>query len=60
MQNSVKLIWIGVALIIIFTIIWLYGDYYGGLFYIWLGVAGIVAGTIVWLVGDYIGGAFKS
>jgi hypothetical protein len=57
---SAKLIWTGVALILIGVVVWLYGDYNGGLMpYIWGGVAAIIVGTAIWLVGDQKGGAFK-
>jgi hypothetical protein len=50
----------GVVLIIIGTIIWLYGDFmYGNTTYIWTGVGVLLLGVLVWLVGDGMGGAFK-
>ena len=53
---SSRLILLGVALIAIGVIVWLYGDYSGGVFtYIWSGVALIVFGAAVWLVGDHMG-----
>ena len=58
---SGRLILAGVALILVGTEIWIYGDYNGGLMqYIWTGVGMILLGTIVWLVGDYKGGQFYS
>jgi hypothetical protein len=51
---STKLIIIGIALILVGTAVWLYGDYSGGLYaYIWSGVAAILIGTVVWIIGDY-------
>ena len=53
---SSRLILLGVALILIGTLLWLYADYSGGNFtYIWTGVALIIVGTIVWLYGDHKG-----
>lgn len=50
----------GVALIVIGTIIWLYGDFmYGNTTYIWTGVGVLLLGVLIWLVGDGMGGAFK-
>ncbi|MDE1825595.1 MAG: hypothetical protein KGH61_04410 [Candidatus Micrarchaeota archaeon] len=57
----VRLTLIGVALILIGIVAWLYGDYSGGnLAYIWGGVAAIVIGTLVWIYADAISGTFKS
>lgn len=51
----------GVALIIIGTLLWLYGDYNGFLMaYIWSGVALLALGIIVWTVSDAATGAYKS
>ena len=51
-----RLILLGVALILIGTGVWLYGDYSGSLAaYIWSGVALIAIGVIVWLIGDHKG-----
>ena len=51
---------IGIALILIGVVVWLYGDYNGGLMqYIWGGVAAILLGTMIWIIGDYIAGAFR-
>jgi len=51
----------GVAFILIGIMVWLYGDYSGGLMqFIWSGVALILFGTIIWLVGDSMAGAFKT
>ena len=48
-----KLTELGVALILLGTAIWLYGDFSGGNFtYIYAGVLGLVLGTLVWLYGD--------
>ena len=58
---SAKIIWVGVALILLGVVVWLYGDYNGGLMqYIWSGVVAIIAGTMIWLLGDQKGGAFKT
>ena len=58
---SGRLILAGVALILVGTEIWIYGDYNGGLMqYIWTGVGMILIGTVIWLVGDYKGGQFYS
>ncbi len=44
---------IGVALLVIGTAAWLYGDYSGGNFkYIWGGVAAIVVGALLWIYAD--------
>lgn len=56
---TTRLIVIGVALIIIGTAVWLYGDYGAGPQYIWPGVVGIVAGTVVWIYADWKAGAFR-
>ena len=55
---STKMIVIGVALILIGTAVWLYGDYGAGPQYIWPGVIAIILGTAIWVFGDYRGGAF--
>ncbi len=56
---STKLDIIGIALILIGTGVWLYGDYSGGLMtYIWAGVAAILLGTLVWIIGNWKAGAF--
>ncbi len=53
-------IW-GIALIIIGTVLWLYGDYSGfNLAYVWSGVAALVIGTIVWIAGDVKAGAYRN
>ena len=53
---SSRLILLGVALILIGVVVWLYGDYSGGvLTYIWSGVALIAVGIMVWLIGDHKG-----
>ena len=52
-----RLIIAGVVLILIGTVLWLYGDFSGGNFtYIWGGVALILVGTATWLYGDHKGG----
>ncbi|MDE1850771.1 MAG: hypothetical protein KGH54_03195 [Candidatus Micrarchaeota archaeon] len=55
-----KMVIAGVALSLIGTAIWLYGDFYLGISptLIWGGVALIVIGTLVWLLGDSKAGAF--
>lgn len=57
---STKMIVIGVALILIGTAVWLYGDYGAGPQYIWPGVIAILVGTAIWVFGDYKGGAFRA
>ncbi len=53
---SSRLIVTGVVLILIGVVVWLYGDYNGGIMaYIWGGVAAILVGTAVWLLGDHKG-----
>ncbi len=53
---SSRLIILGVVLILIGIVVWLYGDYSGGNFaYIWTGVIAILIGTVVWLMGDHQG-----
>jgi len=55
-----RLVFMGTAMILIGTVVWLYGDYAGGLFsYIYGGVAAILIGTSVWFYGDIKGGTFK-
>jgi len=56
-----KLVLVGVALILIGTVTWLYGDFSGGqMGYIYAGVIAILAGTGVWLYGDYAYGMLKT
>ena len=51
-----RLVILGVVLILLGIVVWLYGDYSGGNFtYIWSGVALIIIGTLVWLFGDHKG-----
>ncbi len=55
-----RLVIVGMALILIGVLIWLYGDYNGGLMdYIWGGVGAILLGTLLWVYGDFIAGAFR-
>lgn len=56
---TTRLIVIGVALILIGTAVWLYGDYGAGPQYIWPGVIGIGIGTVLWIYADWKAGAFK-
>ncbi len=52
---------IGIALILIGTFAWLYGDFAGGLFnYIYAGIVAEILGIIIWIAGDAKAGAFKS
>jgi hypothetical protein len=58
--GSTRAIIVGVALILIGVVVWLYGDYNGGIMsYIWGGVAAILLGTIIWILGDNAAGAFS-
>jgi hypothetical protein len=51
-----RLIIVGVALILLGIVVWLYGDYNGGIMsYIWGGVIAILVGTVIWLYGDHKG-----
>jgi hypothetical protein len=55
-QKNNRLILFSAALIAIGVIVWLYGDYSGGLLqYIWTGVLLIAVGTILWLFADFKG-----
>jgi len=59
-KNVGKMVIAGVALSLIGTAVWLYGDFYLGISptFVWGGVALIVIGTLVWLFGDNKAGAF--
>ncbi len=55
-----RLALIGAGLILIGTVVWIYGDYAGGsMAYVWGGVAAIAVGTLAWVYGDIVGGTFK-
>ena len=57
---NAKLIFVSTALIIIGSLVWLYGDFNGGFYsYVSAGFAAIIIGTLLWLYADYKGGAFK-
>ena len=46
-------LYLGIALVILGTIVWLYGDYGGGPQYVWPGVVAILLGTLIWAYDDY-------
>lgn len=55
-EPASRLIILGVAIIFVGILVWLYGDYSGGNFtYIWSGVILILIGIFVWLAGDHKG-----
>ncbi len=55
-----KLIVLGIALILLGIVVWLYADFvaYGNMAYLWGGVIAILLGTIIWTYADWKGGAF--
>ncbi len=55
---SIVLIILGIALLLIGTDIWLYGDLYNIVAYELGGVIVLLVGNITWILGDYMGGAF--
>ncbi|MCL5117311.1 MAG: hypothetical protein M1124_00590 [Candidatus Marsarchaeota archaeon] len=57
---NAKLIFVSTALILLGSLVWLYGDFNGGFYsYVSAGFAAIIIGTLLWLYADYKGGAFK-
>ncbi len=54
-----KLIVVGVALILVGTWLWIYGDYGAMSDYAWVGAAAILIGTLVWVYADFVSGAFR-
>ncbi len=58
-KAKARLMVLGITLILIGILLWLYGDYSGGITsYIYGGVAAIVIGTLLWLYADVKWGMF--
>ena len=56
---SAKFVALGIALILLSTIMWLYGSYVSNKVYSWLGVAGIIVGTMIWISEDIMDEDFR-